>query len=267
MGFLNKIFGSKVKIPKLKEIDLDQELDKAFKSMQERLPEAQRISQDIGEADADTAMAVLERIAPGSQQMIQQRMQNIQEGLRGELPADVQRMVTDRAAARSFAGGFGGSQAGRNLELRDFGLTSLQRIDTAMGQSAQALAQFSSMAPRQSVSSMFLTPGQRLSHAVGERNMQYQRDLAVAREKLKDPVTAAVAGAVAKIGGSALGALVGGPAGAAAGLGKMGAPSGGFGGGIVSGSNAASTMGSSAQGSGSGFWRNFAGNLGTSLMR
>ena len=191
MGFLNKIFGSKVKVPKFKEIDPDAEIQKAFDSIQEQLPEAQRITKDIGEADADTALAVLERIAPGTQQVIQQQVANLQAGLRGELPADVQRAITDRAAARSVGGGFGGSQFGRNLELRDLGLTSLQRIDTAMGQSAQALQQYSSMVPRTSVSSMFMSPSDRIIALHKENEtMQFQRDYAAAQVAAQpDPVT------------------------------------------------------------------------------
>lgn len=214
MGFLNKIFGDKVKVPKFKEIDPDAEIQKAFDSIQEQLPEAQRITKDIGEADADTALAVLERIAPGTQQVIQQQVSNLQAGLRGELPADVQRAITDRAAARSVGGGFGGSQFGRNLELRDLGLTSLQRIDTAMGQSAQALQQYSSMSPRMSVSSMFMMPNQRIALAQGERNQQFQRDMAAAQERAKaDPVTGGLVKAGATLIGGAIGAGVAGSAG------------------------------------------------------
>jgi hypothetical protein len=210
MGFLNKIFGDKVKVPKFKEIDPDAEIQKAFDSIQEQLPEAQRITKDIGEADADTAMAVLEKIAPGTQQVIQQQVANLQAGLRGELPEDVRNLRIDRAAAKSQFGGFGGSQFGRNLELRDLGLTSLQRIDTAMGQSAQALQQYSSMVPRMSVSSMFMMPSQRIAFAQGERNQQYQRDLAAAQVAAQpDPVTKAMAGTVAKAAGVIGGGLLG----------------------------------------------------------
>ncbi len=267
MGFLNKIFGDKVKVPKFKEIDPDAEIQKAFDSIQEQLPEAQRITKDIGEADADTALAVLERIAPGTQQVIQQQVSNLQAGLRGELPADVQRAITDRAAARSVGGGFGGSQFGRNLELRDLGLTSLQRIDTAMGQSAQALAQYSSMAPRMSVSSMFMMPNQRIALAQGERNQQFQRDMAAAQVAAQpDPVTRAVGGAVAKIGGAALGALMpgagalGGAGGSAAGVGAALPQSAfnNFGYGSVSGGSSAATTPS--------YGRQFLANLGQSMM-
>jgi hypothetical protein len=215
MGFLSKIFGSKVKVPEFKEIDPDVEVQKAFDSIQEQLPQAQRISRNIAEADTDTTLAVLEKIAPGTRDIIQQQVANLQAGLRGELPADVQRAITDRAAARSVQGGFGGSQFARNLELRDLGLTSLQRIDTAMGQSAQALSQYASMTPRSSVGSMFLTPQARLTFAQGERNQQFQRDMAAAQERAKaDPVARGLFDAGVAIAGSAVGASVGGFSGA-----------------------------------------------------
>jgi hypothetical protein len=219
MGFLGDIFGSKMKIPKLKEIDIDQELDKAFKSMQERLPEAQRLTRSIGEADTDTSLALLERVAPGSRDLISKQTQNLQEGLEGKLPADVQRAITDSAAARSQAGGFGGSQAASNLELRDFGLTSLNRIDSAMFQTGQALAQFRGLgAQAPGVNTMFFSPTQRLNFAIGERNKQYERDLMVAEEAArKDPVIAGIVQGSSKAAGAAIGAYFGGPMGAKAG--------------------------------------------------
>ena len=97
MGFLNKIFGDKVKVPKFKEIDPDKEIDEAFRSIQQRMPEGKRVARSIAEADTETALAVLEQFAPGSQAAIQQQMQNIQAGLRGELPEDVQRLEIGRA--------------------------------------------------------------------------------------------------------------------------------------------------------------------------
>jgi len=210
MGLLDKIFGSKVKVPKFKEIDPDAEIQKAFDSIQEQLPEAQRITKNIGEADADTAMAVLEKIAPGTAENIRLQTRNIQAGLRGELPEDVRNLITDRSASRAQFGGFGGSQFGRNQELRDLGLTSMQRIDTAMGQSAQALQQFSSMVPRMSVSSMFLMPDQKIALAQGERNQQYQRNLAAAQVAAQpDPLIAGIAPTVGKVAGVIGGGLLG----------------------------------------------------------
>lgn len=269
MSFLKSIFGSKVKVPEFKEIDPDVEVQKAFDSIQEQLPQAQRISRNIAEADTDTTLAVLEKIAPGTRDIIQQQVANLQAGLRGELPADVQRAITDRAAARSVQGGFGGSQFSRNLELRDLGLTSLQRIDTAMGQSAQALSQFSQIAPRQqSVGGMFLSPQDRISFAQGERNQQFQRDMAAAQERAKaNPVARGLFDAGVAIAGSAVGASVGGFAGA-----QMGGSAGAVGAGPqpFSTSNFRVTPDSyqypgSSQ-SQPGYGRRFLANLGQSLM-
>jgi len=234
MGFLNKIFGDKVKVPKFKEIDPDKEIDEAFKSIQQRLPEGQRVARSIAEADTETALAVLEQFAPGSQAAIRQQMQNIQAGLRGELPADVQRAITDRAAAQAFAGGFGGSGAARSLELRDLGLTSLQRIDTAMGQSAQAFATIRGLMPQQqSVGSMFLSPAARINLAQSERNMQYERDLLAAREAAKaDPVTKGLVDVGVKVAGAALGAGLGGGMGSSLGTSLASAGGSGIGAGI-----------------------------------
>jgi hypothetical protein len=48
--------------------------------------------------------------------------------LAGEIPADVQAQIQRSSAARAISGGYGGgSGLGRNLTLRDLGLTSLQQ--------------------------------------------------------------------------------------------------------------------------------------------
>ena len=250
MGLLDKIFGSKVKVPKFKEIDPDAEIQKAFDSIQEQLPEAQRITKDIGEADADTALAVLERIAPGTQQVIQQQVSNLQAGLRGELPEDVRNLIIDRSAIQSQFGGYSGSQAAKFGELRNLGLTSLQRIDTAMGQSAQALAQYSSMVPTTSVGSMFMSPSDRIALAQGERNQQFQRDMAAAQERAKaNPIASGVFNAAVSIGGAALGGFMGGKALGAAGSAAAGAAGSAVGGAAAGGfMNSLRGMGTRAKG-------------------
>lgn len=211
MGFLNKIFGDKVKVPKFKEIDPDAEIDKAFRSIQQRMPEGKRVARSIAEADAETALAVLEQIAPGTRENINLQTGNIRAGLRGELPEDVQRFIIDRSVAQARDGGFGGSQAATFGELRNLGLTSLQRADVAMNQSAQMLSSIRSLMPQQqSVANMFLTLWQRIDFVRSERNAKLQRDMAAAKAAAQpDPVTAGVAPAIAKFAGVGLGGLLG----------------------------------------------------------
>jgi hypothetical protein len=276
MGFLNKIFGDKVKIPKFKEIDPDKEIDEAFKSIQQRLPEGQRVAKSIAEADTETALAVLEQFAPGSQAAIRQQMQNIQAGLRGELPEDVRNLIIDRSAAQAQFGGFGGSGFARALELRDLGLTSLQRIDTAMNQSAQAFATIRGLMPQQqSVGSMFLSPAARINLAQSERNMQYQRDLAAAQEAAKaDPVTKGLVDVGVKVAGAALGAGLGGGMGSSLGTSLASAGGSGIGAGIPQssfglsyGGGGLGSMGGSVSGTVQpSFWKQFGRNLAGSMM-
>ena len=211
MGVLNKIFGDKFKVPKFKEIDPDAEIAKAFRSTQQRMPEGKRVARSIAEADAETALAVLEQIAPGTRENINLQTGNIRAGLRGELPEDVQRFIIDRSVAQARDGGFGGSQAATFGELRNLGLTSLQRADVAMNQSAQMLSSIRSLMPQQqSVANMFLTPGQRIDFVRSERNAKLQRDMAAAKAAAQpDPVTAGVAPAIAKFAGVGLGGLLG----------------------------------------------------------
>jgi hypothetical protein len=275
MGFLKDIFGSKVKVPKFKEIDPDAEIDKAFRSIQQRMPEGKRVARSIAEADAETALAVLEQIAPGTRENIKLQTENIQAGLRGELPEDVQRFIIDRSVAQARQGGYGGSQAATFGELRNLGLTSLQRADVAMNQSAQMLASMRSLMPQQqSVANMFLTPGQRIDFVRSERDAKLRRDMAAAQAKAApDPVVKGLASVGAKVAGSAIGAAIGGPAGA-----QMGSQMGGsiFDGGTppyqpqysLPRGYAGPSLGYGSGGGTAqpGFFKRFLGNIGSSMM-
>ena len=213
-SFLNKIYGSKVKVPKFEEIDYDAVIEKAFKSIQDQLPKAQRVVKSIAKADADTTLEVLEKFAPGSRDAIKQQVNVLQAGLRGELPAEVQDQIINRGAAQAQFGGFAGSGAARKLVARDLGLTRLQRIDTAMSQSAQTFNTIRGFMPRTpSVSSMFLSPQQKINFERSDRTARFNRNLQAAQVKAQpDPVWGGMyqgamqlAGAVLGSGGSVLG--------------------------------------------------------------
>lgn len=53
--------------------------------------------------------------------------------LSGSLPPDVEAAVRRGSVGRALEGGYGGSPAGRNLEARDLGLTSLDLINRGAG--------------------------------------------------------------------------------------------------------------------------------------
>jgi hypothetical protein len=208
MGLFNDIFGSRPKLPEFRPVNIDEEVSKTISSNADNIDAAAGLSRRTAQADTDIALANLEQFAPGSAATIRGIVNNIQSGLRGELPSDVENFVTDRANSRAVAGGFGGSGAGRNLELRDLGLTSLQRTDQAVSQAGTALQIFNNLAPRPiGVASSFLSPAQRINALQSERNAKFQADTQAAIAAAQpDPVIAELAGPVAKLGGAVIGA-------------------------------------------------------------
>ncbi len=75
---------------------------------------------------------VLDKAIPGYSPMQATRAGQVASFIRGELPADVAKAVTRNSASRALEGGYGGTPAGRNLEARDLGLTSLDLIGKGM---------------------------------------------------------------------------------------------------------------------------------------
>jgi|GEM_PF-842646 len=81
---------------------------------------------------------------PGYQEAQAKRAENALALLRGELPPDVLAQVQRRAATKAVGGGYAGdrptlSQAGRNLEARDIGRTSLDLANLGGQQFANIL--------------------------------------------------------------------------------------------------------------------------------
>lgn len=179
MGFFEDVFGDKVKAPSFKEIDIDKEIQDNIQSVLDNVDKAGEASRELGMTQAEATLAVLERFMPGSRALISQAQARVAEGLRGEVPEDIAQRLSDRANANALASGYGfDSGRGRNLALRDLGLASLSRIDTAIQQSQQLLQTVQGlMGPIPYASNFFLTPQQRISFRQSERNAKYQADL------------------------------------------------------------------------------------------
>lgn len=240
LGGLGGILGGKkrVKVPEFKPLDLRREQEAAFADTMSILPQAQEVARQTTESDISNIQRSLESIIPGYASLFQSQARIAEAGMRGELDEAVRSQIARSAAERSLQLGIGGSQAARNLEARDLGLTALNLQQQGFAQASQLLGQAATIATPavNRTASMFLTPAQRLNLRAQENTAQFNQQMAAAQ-------AAAQPGRL----GSALGGVLGSVGGITAGYG-LASQFGSMFGGIGSTPPAGTTMGIGAGG-------------------
>lgn len=182
-------YGSKPTVPNLTPIDPNQIQAQTAQGNLANFGDISKLATATNTFNQDQLNALIDKVLPGARDQI---ASNIGSQLRGELPADVQSAVQRSSNAQAFAGGFGGSNFGRNMTARDLGLTSLNLIQQGLSSAESWLQQ--AKAPMMDASSMFFTPQQRLGFAQQQQSMQFQRDLMAAGvAAAPDPSMAALA--------------------------------------------------------------------------
>jgi hypothetical protein len=207
-GLLSK--GSKPKIPELKPIDFAAEQRQAIQQNIASLEPATELAQKTTAAEQSQLEAQLRRAIPGYDQLIAQAGKVIGSRLRGEVDQDVQSQLQRSVAGKAVGGGFKNASGIRtNMLARDFGLTSMQIQNQGLAQAQNFIQQQRAfgMAQPFSVSSMFITPSQRIGALQQQNQQQYNRDLQAAQvAAMPDPTMAAIGSAISSAGGFAGGA-------------------------------------------------------------
>ena len=201
--------GKKLKIPELKPIDIAGEQQQAIKQNIAALEPATALAEKTTTAEQSILEQQLERAIPGYKQLIQQASQNIGAALSGQVSPEVSQLVQRSTAGRALAGGYGAATgAGRALTARDLGLTGMQLQQQGLGQAMQFIGSQRSagMVQPMSVSSMFVSPAQRLQLAQQQQQLQYQRDLAAAQvaaqpSAMQQAFGSALSGFAGQVGG------------------------------------------------------------------
>ena len=176
--------GKKPKVPELKPIDFANEQQQAIQQNIASLQPATELAQKTTAAEQSQLETQLRRAIPGYDQLIAQAGKTIGSRLRGEVDQDVASQLQRSSAGRALGGGFGaGSGMGRALSARDFGLTSMQIQNQGLAQAQNFIQQQRTMGMAQpfSVSSMFITPNQRIGFMQQQQQAQYARDMAAAQ--------------------------------------------------------------------------------------
>jgi hypothetical protein len=223
--------GKKVKVPQFQRVNTEKEQEAAIKQNIASLQSGTELATKTTAAEQTLLESQLRRAIPGYDQLISQASSNIGSALKGEISSDVQSQLQRSSAGRALSGGYGaGSGVGRNLSARDFGLTSMQIQNQGLAQAQNFIQQQRTfgMAQPFSVSSMFITPTQRINLSLQENQSQYNRDMAAAQVAAQpDPMMAAIGGSLSNIGGMAFGSGMGGMMGGGGGGGGQGGGGGG----------------------------------------
>jgi hypothetical protein len=211
-SLLGGLFGGrKPKVPELKPINFEQEQTNAIRQNIAALEPATKLAEKTTSAEQSLLETQLRRAIPGYDQIVQQAGQNIGAALRGELSPEVSAQVQRSTAGRALSGGFGaGSGFGRSLTARDLGLTSMQIQNQGLAQAQNFIQQQRTfgMAQPFSVSSMFITPAQRIGAIQEQQSRMYGRDLTAAQvAAAPSPMQQAAQTAFTNFGGVAGGAL------------------------------------------------------------
>jgi hypothetical protein len=211
-SLLGGLFGGrKPKVPELKPINFEQEQTNAIRQNIAALEPATKLAEKTTSAEQSLLETQLRRAIPGYDQLIQQAGKTIGSRLRGEVDQDVQSQLQRAVAGRAVGGGFKDASGIRtNLLARDFGLTAMQIQNQGLAQAQNFIQQQRTfgMAQPFSVSSMFITPAQRIGAIQEQQARMYGRDLTAAQvAAAPSPMQQAAQTALTNFGGVAGGAL------------------------------------------------------------
>ena len=163
-------YGTKPSVPPFRKVDAGTEQREAVKANLAIMPDATKLV----EQSQDSLQKVMEQAIPGYGQMVANSAKAIKSQLAGEMDVGTKKMLIDQAAAQAGDLGLAGTAFHRGLELRDLGLSSMEQTQRGL---TNAMNFFNSVPTTDvSVSSMFLTPAQRLMHETGERDTEWSRN-------------------------------------------------------------------------------------------
>lgn len=209
-------------LPGYQSVNVSNETRQAIQDNLGNLDKSSKLAGAASDIDQANLMKQLRAAIPNYDSIMAGGGKAIDSMLRGELSDEVKAQVARGAAQRSLAGGYGGTGMARNLEARDLGLTSLNLtqtgIDKAMGWLQTARA--TSVAGPTSVSSMFITPQNRIEAAFRNSENQYTSAMNQAFGKATPGMDAYYAQNLQRVGGQLMGGSMGG-GGGGGGMGSM----------------------------------------------
>jgi hypothetical protein len=203
--------GKKPKVPELKPINFEQEQTNAIRQNIAALEPATKLAEKTTSAEQSLLETQLRRAIPGYDQLISQASSNIGSALRGELSPEATRNLQRFSAGQALTRGYGGgSGMGLFGAVQNYAKASEARQQLGLAQAQNFIQQQRTfgMAQPFSVSSMFITPAQRIGAIQEQQSRMYGRDLTAAQvAAAPSPMQQAAQTAFTNFGGVAGGAL------------------------------------------------------------
>jgi len=175
-NYVGGLLQRKPKVPKFVPIDVQREQVKAVEGNIQALPKLETMASDAAKVLGRQLRESIDEFFPGFQDIIDRGAREVESAQRGELPGDVQDVIARRASERGFATGTAGSEFQRSAELRDIGITSLQRISQGHAAAERWIALSRNFVPFVDISPFLITPTFQAQFAQEERNSQFNRD-------------------------------------------------------------------------------------------
>lgn len=178
LDLIGGLISSPPNVPKWNTVSPTKSQTEAINADISSLPSLQNLGASVNQFNLEQTQKMLQQIIPGYNQIVGDVSGNIQSFLKGEVPKDVQDQIQNNAAARSVAGGYGGSGMQSALTARDLGLTSLNLMMAGNTAAESWVKTMDSIAAPGmfNVSSMFLNPQQVFQDTLENQTSQWQRD-------------------------------------------------------------------------------------------
>jgi hypothetical protein len=183
-GTDEELYGKKVVVPDYPL--LEQAQRESIKNNKAVLPDAMELASSVDVYNQKHLEDMLRATIPDIDNIKKYASQNISSMVKGEVPQEIQDLISRTRAEKGIAGGFAGSGMQRNLESRDLGLTSLEMTQKGLSSAERWMdnAKRNLMAPFYDVTSQFVTPMQQFA----ANDAKFQRDLYAAQmEAAPDP--------------------------------------------------------------------------------
>lgn len=163
-------------VPDFKKIDLQETQKKTIEGNIDVIPKLGELSRELASIVTEQIQTTMESLFPGTTDLKKDVTDSITSNIRGDVPEDVQDLISRRAAERGFATGTAGGQFAEFGELLTLGQTSMQLRQAGINSALAWLQQAQGGTPRVDVSGQLLNPTFAAQFEQRERDAQFQRD-------------------------------------------------------------------------------------------